>query len=573
MKRRDFIKHLPIGVAAASIPFSVGGFNATAFARNPALDALLNPQSDNGKILVLINLSGGNDGLNTVIPHQDPLYYNTYRPTLGFNPSIQADKAKLDVAPLRGDLSLNPMFQFTDTAASRSSKMHDMWKEGKLAIIQNVGYDDSNRSHFRSTDIWNTATDSNVIMSTGWLGRYLEKDYRETKKNEPPYIEYEYPFGVDTDDDPLAISIDFNSSNAFQGSKINMGIAVADPSKYTSAVLYTDDPVPATNYGDELGYVRNILVQSDLYGKRFNDIHFPGGQTPGNKVTYPAGNSLAQQLRKVAWCIARGMKTKVYFVTQGGYDTHIQQRSKTNETGQGRLLFELAEAISLFQEDIEKFGVADKVLGMTYSEFGRRVNENGSEGTDHGTCAPQFLFGTGVNGNVYGNNPSLTDLDMYQDLKHQFDFRQLYASVLTEWFGPSETFTKSVLNTPDLTKKSEFGFTFPVNGTGEMRSLFKNPTGVSEGTKATDRIFILSQNYPNPVVSETTIQFALSESATVKLEVFDSRGELVGTPVNDHLGRGEHPINFDTRRLASGTYYYRLDVNGAVETKAMKVVR
>ncbi|HEY6171801.1 MAG TPA: DUF1501 domain-containing protein, partial [Candidatus Kapabacteria bacterium] len=393
------------------------------------------------------------------------------------------------------------------------------------------------------------------------------------KKIEFPNNDYEYPFGVKDTDDPLAISIDFNSSNAFQGSKINMGIAVADPSKYTSAVLYTDDPVPASNYGDELGYVRNILVQSDLYGKRFNNTYFPNGQTPGNKVTYPAGNSLAQQLKKVAWCIASGMKTKVYFVSQMGYDTHIQQNSKDNQAGQGRLLFELAEAISLFQEDIEKFGVADKVLGMTYSEFGRRVNENGSAGTDHGTCAPQFLFGTGVNGNVYGNNPSLTDLDIYQDLKHQFDFRQLYASVLTEWFGPSETFTKSVLNTPDLTTESEFGYMFPVNGTGEMKSLFKPTTGVSNNSKVTDRTFILSQNYPNPVVGETTIPFALSESAMVKLEVFDSRGDLVGTPVNSHLGRGEHPINFDTRRLASGTYYYRIDVNGAVETKAMKVVR
>lgn len=560
MKRRDFIKHLPIGVAAASIPFSIGGFNASAFARNPALDALLNPQSDNGRILVLINLSGGNDGLNTVIPFQDQLYFENYRPKIGF--STQADRNDLlPKTSLRGDLALNPMFQFTDTTANRSSKMHDMWKDGKLAVIQNVGYDDSNRSHFRSTDIWNTATDSNVIMSTGWLGRYLEKQ------------EPSYPFDVSADDDPLAMSIDYNSSLAFQGSKINMGIAVADPSKYSSAVLYTDDPVPATNYGDELGYVRNILVQSDLYGKRFNNTYFPGGQTPGNKVTYPAGNSLAQQLKKVAWCIATGMKTKVYFVTQGGYDTHIQQNSKNNQAGQGRLLFELAEAISLFQEDIEKFGVADKVLGMTYSEFGRRVNENGSEGTDHGTCAPQFLFGTGVNGNVYGNNPNLTSLDNYQDLIHQFDFRQLYASVLTEWFGPSETFTKSVLNTPDLTKKSEFGFTFPVNGTGEMKSLFKQSAGVSNGSKATDRIFILSQNYPNPVVNETTIPFALSESAMVKLEVFDSRGDLVGMPVNANLGRGEHPINFDTRRLASGTYYYRLDVNGAVETKAMKVVR
>src|SRR5688572_6704067 len=147
MKRRDFIKHLPIGVAAASIPFSIGGFNASAFARNPALDALLNPQSDNGRILVLINLNGGNDGLNAVVPHQDPAY-DIQRKNIGFSSS--AEKTLLNATSLRGDLALNPMFQFNDTTANRSSKMHDMWKDGKLAIIQNVGYDDSNRSHFRS---------------------------------------------------------------------------------------------------------------------------------------------------------------------------------------------------------------------------------------------------------------------------------------------------------------------------------------------------------------------------------------------------------------------------------------
>ncbi len=404
MKRRDFIKHLPLGVAATAVPFSLGGSKAFAIGRNGALDKLLNTQSLNDRVLVLINLGGGNDGLNTVVPFQDPLYNTTYRKAIGF--STADDRTILQNTLLRNDIALNPMMQFNDTIANRSSKLHNLWKDGKLAVIQNVGYDDSNRSHFRSTDIWNTASDSQIIISTGWLGRYLEQERPD------------YPFDVVSGEDPLAISVDYAASLSFQGNKSMMGIAVNDPYNYTAAANYADDQPPANHYGDELGFIRNILVQSDIYGKRIKE-KFPAGESPRNNVVYPAGNPLAQQLKKVAWCIAKGMTTKVYFTAQYGYDTHVNQNSKDNQAGHGRLMFELAEAISLFQEDLEKFGVADRVIGMTYSEFGRRVNENGSSGTDHGTCAPQFVFGTNVNGELYGHNPDLANLDMYVDLIHR----------------------------------------------------------------------------------------------------------------------------------------------------------
>ncbi len=557
MKRRDFIKALPLGVAAASIPFAIPGFSGEAFGKSPLLHALLNGTSTDDRILVLINMSGGNDGLNCVIPFQDP-EYDIQRANIGFSSS--ADKAKLAGTSMRGNLALNPMMNYNWSQASRESKMMNMFNDGKLAVIQNVGYTNPNRSHFRATDIWNSASDEGIIVSTGWVGRYLEN----TRPN--------YPFDVQANEDPLALTVGYTTTLAFQGDKSIMGIAVNDPSNYTAASFYGDDTPPDTNFGHELGFVRNILTQSDVYGKRF-DALFPSGQQQKNNVTYPAANPLAQQLKKVAWCISKGMKTKVYFVQQGGYDTHIQQNSKDYTAGQGKLLFELAEAISLFQADIEAFGIADKVIGMTYSEFGRRVNENGSAGTDHGTCAPQFVFGSQVNGNVYGNNPNLTNLDIYADLKNQFDFRQLYASVLSDWFGGSDALRKAVLNKPEFTKQSpDFSFQFPVNGSGAMQSLIKTPAGVGSSSVA-DRIFILQQNYPNPVVSETTIAFNLSETSRVTLEVFDSRGELVATPVASTLGRGQHPINFDARRLSAGTYFYRLDVNGTVETKSMKVIR
>lgn len=570
MKRRDFIKHLPIGIAATSIPIAFPGFTGTAFGRNAMMDALLNGSQDTDRVLVLINLSGGNDGLNTCIPFYNQRYHDQ-RPKLKFG---QAELQGFQIRP--GEMAFNPMFQHTySTNANRKSTLLDMWKDGKFAIVQNVGYTDGSRSHFRSTDIWNTGSDSNLIVSTGWVGRYLET------------VKPDYPFpgpnGVEPTDDPLAMAIGYTPPLTFQGSKSVMGIAVNDPSAYNAAFLYDDDDPPANNYGDELQYVRNILVQSDIYGERFKTVHFPNGQTPPNNVTYPtpASNQLATQLKKVAWCIAKGMKTRVYFVQQGGYDTHVQQ-TKLDDAGHGALLFQLAEAISLFQKDLEGFGVADRVIGMTYSEFGRRVNENNNEGTDHGAAAPQFFFGNAINGELYGKHPNLTPykddpvngLDVYSDIRQEFDFRQLFAGVLTDWFGVDDIVRKAILNKPDFTSKTDFGFQFPVNGSTKTQSLIRPEFLASvPHTQEVDRIFVLDQNFPNPVQNQTTIPFRLSESATVRLEIFDSRGELVATPVEALLGRGEHPVTFDARRLGNGKYFYRLDVNGVVETKSMMVVK
>jgi uncharacterized protein (DUF1501 family) len=537
------------------VPIVFPGFTATAFARNPLLDSLLNAQSESDRILVLINLSGGNDGLNTCIPFGNDIYHQK-RPNIGYT---TAEQSLLTPNLLRpGMMALNPQL----------NKLMSLWNTGKLGVVQNVGYPEGSRSHFRSTDIWNTASDSNLIVSTGWVGRYLESLYPE------------YPLGT-IPADPLAMSMDYAPPLTFQGSKSMMGIAVPDPTSYTGAAFYTDDTPPNNNYGDELAYLRNILIQSFNYDKRFAE-KFKPGTPPTNNVAYPTGNTLAQQLKKVAWCIAAGMTTKVYFVSQGGYDTHIQQTSKDPLQGQGRLLLQLAEAISLFQADIEAFGAADRVIGMTYSEFGRRVEENSSAGTDHGAAAPQFLFGNAINGELYGEFPDLTPynagnpnvgLDVYSDIRAKFDFRQLFAGVLTDWFGEDDAKRKAILNKAEFTSQNDFGFQFPVNGSAKTQSLIKPEFLSVPQTQEVDRIFVLEQNYPNPVRSETTIAFRLSESANVRLEVFDSRGELIATPVQSNLGRGEHPVMFDARRLTNGTYFYRLDVNGMVETKSMTVVR
>ena len=282
-----------------------------------------------------------------------------------------------------------------------------------------------------------------------------------------------------------------------------MASAVIDPSKYNAAVNYTDDTPPNTNAGAELGFVRSILTASDAYGKRFKDVFAVSGSTT-NTVSYPSGNPLAMELQKVAWCIKGGLKTRVYFVTLGGFDTHVSQNTKDPAVGQGLLHKYLGEAISAFQKDIENMGFADNVIGMTYSEFGRRVNQNGSMGTDHGTAAPMFLFGKPINGELYGNNPKLdpANLDPYGDLIQQFDFRQVYAALLTQWFGVNDTLRKSILNKPEFTLTGDFkdatnGFQFPVNGSSAMQNLIRNPVQVGVSA-ARDVTFNLYQNQPNP---------------------------------------------------------------------------
>jgi len=557
MKRRDFLKTLPLGVAATAIPFSVNGlFSGKAFGRSPALDAILNSQSATNNILVIINLQGGNDGLNTIIPFQDPLYDHN-RGSIGYVSS--ADKALLTPYTLRsgGNLALNPPF---------GTDFYNMFKDGKLAIVQNVGYADGNLSHFRSTDIWNTASDSEIVVSTGWMGRYLESQ-----------VSAQYPLDVKAGDDPLAIQIDYSTSLAFQGTRAVMASAVYDPSKYNPVAYYTDDTPPANNYGNELSFIRGILTQSDVYGQRFKSV-FADPNATTNKVTYPTNNPLASTLQKVAWCINGGLATRVYFVTLGGFDNHVNEYSKDPTQGQGLLHKYLGEAIATFQSDIEAMGFGDNVIGMTYSEFGRRVNQNGSMGTDHGTAAPMFLFGKQINGELYGNTPKLdtASLDPNGNLVWQFDFRQIYAALLTQWFGANDTLRKSILNqsayttTPDF-KDAVNGFQFPVNGSGKMQNLIINPVGSVQSSAPLS--FTLYPNQPNPFTGLTTISFALSDGGQVMLEVFDSRGSLVSTVINSYLGRGENQVVFDGRQLPSGTYYCRLEVSGKTMTRQMTLVK
>jgi uncharacterized protein (DUF1501 family) len=371
------------------------------------------------RVLVLIYLNGGNDGLNTVIPLDQMSEYQSLRSNI----AIPENSAL--VLQNHINMGLHPsMIGFKN-----------LFTEGKLSIINSVSYPNPNFSHHRSTEIWMTATDSNVQSATGWAGRYLDNRF--------PNYPAAYP-SVEMDD-PIALQIGYVTSTALLGPTESMAIALNDPETFKLLIgeatpnIPTD--LPCCEAGDLISYIRKQKILSIGYADRIKHAADLGA----NYATYPVSNGLADQLKIVSRLIHGGLKTKVYLVTQDGYDTHANQVSTTPTTGlHANLLKDLSDAISAFQADLKLQNIEDRVVGMTFSEFGRRAKSNNSNGTDHGVAAPVFVFGNKIKQKVIGNNPDLTDLEN-NDIKMQIDFRRIYRDILQDWFGVSSQLTNQLL--------------------------------------------------------------------------------------------------------------------------------
>jgi uncharacterized protein (DUF1501 family) len=292
--------------------------------------------------------------------------------------------------------------------------------EGKLNVIQNVGYPNQNRSHFRSTDIWQTGSASNEVINTGWLGRYFDSyvmDYPEGYPNS------QYP-------DPFAITVGSIISETCQGFAANYSLALEDP--FGISPLLEDDDVnsdPTQGYGKDVNFVRTAIAQTNVYGTVISEAATKGT----NMVTYPTTNRLALQLKTIALLISGGLKTRIYVANIGGFDTHANQvdASDTTAGGHANLLSMLSEAIGLFQTDLSLQSLDQRVVGMTFSEFGRRIRSNGADGTDHGSAAPLFIFGSCVNPGITGDNPIINaTVDEQEGVAMQFDVRSVYGYIL-----------------------------------------------------------------------------------------------------------------------------------------------
>lgn len=503
-----------MGAAVAGTAFWMGRTPVQAYGQAPLLDALRRSNAD--RILVLVQLSGGNDGLNTVIPYEDDRYYQL-RPSLAI--------AKGDALPLTDTLGLHPALD----------PLMPLYGDGHLALVQGVGYPNADLSHFRSSDIWLTASDADEVKTTGWAGRYFDTVYPGFQ-DDPP-------------ETPLAVQIGSASPLLLRGANAQMGMSIASLELFeriaAAGVLFDTENLPDTSYGAEMAFVRSVANDAYTYAGQVQDAASVGS----NLATY-ANTQLAERLAVVAQLIRGNLGAQLYHVSISGFDTHANQPNMHTA-----LLSELAEAVGTFYTDLATDGRDAEVLVMTFSEFGRRVQQNGSNGTDHGTAAPLFLFGSGVAGGVYGDHPSLTDLDGGGNLRHHTDFRAVYATVLQHWFGVEAAVVAELLGTAF-----------------DPLPFIANPTA-AEPPPEVPQGLTLHQNYPNPFNPRTTISYTLAQPQAVRLRVYDTLGRAVQTLVDGPQAAGTYAFPFDAGHLPSGTYYYRLEAPAGTLTRSMVLLR
>ena len=403
MMRRDVLRQ---GLLLVSVGFAAPAFLAkTGFAA--PLASAATTRAGRG-ILVVVQLSGGNDGLNTVVPYADPLYRQ-------LRPQLAVPEAEV--------LALDDTVGFHPALAPLKAR----FDAGQLAVVRGVGYPNPDRSHFRAMDIWQTAEPA-AYATTGWLGRYLA-GCQCGEQAHPPAVSV-----------GQSVPRAFWTESLFVPALANLGSYrfQTDPRwpADRSAQLRTLRALDATH--EALRPYAALLRQQSLNALASADElqRVAGGWS--TSVEYP-NNQFAQGLKLIGQLIAGDLGARVFYVQLGGFDTHANQKN-THQ----RLLETLAGGLDAFQNDLEAMGRADQVLTMTFSEFGRRVKENGSQGTDHGTAEPMFLLGAALQGGLYGVQPPLDDLDS-GDPRYQVDFRAVYATVLDRWLGAS---VETVLGTP-----------------------------------------------------------------------------------------------------------------------------
>lgn len=519
MKRRDFLRY---STASAVLPTFINGLGVKAFAGQSSLmQALAKAADDNDHVLVMIQLFGGNDGLNMIVPLEN---YDSY-----LNARENIAIAEGSVLPFENTkkVGLHPAM----------TGLQDMYNDGKLCVVQSVGYPSTNYSHFRSADIWLSGSDANQYLTTGWAGRYLDTQYPD------------YPTNYPTEEapDPLAIQVGSITSPAFQGVNANDGIVISSATDFYNILTDIADPVPNTHAGTELAYIRLIAKQCDKYT---DAIKKAAAKVP-SQAEYP-DNELGNSLKIVARLVAGGLQTRMYMVSYGFFDTHAQQTTGGDNTkGQhADLLKGMSDAIKAFHDDLTNLKVSRRVVGMTFSEFGRRITSNASMGTDHGAAAPMLIFGDFVQQGVLGNTPDIPDnANVGDNLPMQYDFRSVYASLLEQWFCVDNTTLQTVL-------LKDYQRLPIVSGIacGTVTSIGE----VNDGSKD------LISNYPNPFDSATTITYKTKGGPTM-IQIFDTGGRLVALPVNQTMAAGEYTYTFKTDHLPAGIYYARLQ-NGVYQS-------
>jgi uncharacterized protein (DUF1501 family) len=552
MKRRDFLKIFP---AASVTPVVVNGFQMRPFANSKMARILSACEDVENRVLILIQLKGGNDGLNMLVPVQQYDLYAALRPSIripeaGANKYIELDSA----LPTPARVGLHPIM----------TGLKEMYDNGWVNVVQGVGYADMNGSHFKGTDIWLSGGDGtadNSNLTTGWMGRALQAMYPDVQGI--PTTEMPDPLGIQVGDPNP--SLGFHTDTQHQNV---LNLSGQDPAGFYSLIQTIGGApllnVPDTEYGDEIQYIQGIENALSLYAQRISDAFNAGSNAI---ASYPQ-TGLANQLKTIARLIKGGLKTKVYLCSMGGYDTHGAQvfENVTTSGNHANLLKEFADSVNTFFKDLDQLGIGDQVAACTFSEFGRCARENGSLGTDHGTLAPMFVFGKNIQAGVSGNNPNLgvlTQDNQLTDMQH--DYRQVFTTLLQDWLGANnfvleQTMFQGYNKIPAVDPAAVVTPDCYIGGTVSVFDPFarKRPLTV----------------FPNPAVHTTEVSFQSNESFDARLSLHSLGGSLVSAK----MVRVQSGANFylmDVASLPAGTYFVRLEnkYSGKAEVVKLSVAR
>jgi uncharacterized protein (DUF1501 family) len=418
--RRQFLRTTVLGSA---LSWTVPAFLANTFSalQSQAADSATQiATGKDGTILVVLQMAGGNDGINTVVPYSSD-YYHKARPRIG----LSADK----VLKLTDQVGFHPAM----------TGFKSLYDSGNLSVVQGVGYPNPNRSHFRSTEIWQTATDSDKFDKYGWIGRYFDNDCGGCDPTVGVAVEDQLPqsffskslkgvcmtnpqnYRFMPGDHPRPGQMDMVESSYEKLNDITITTAADENSGGSIGMLTGAKPMTG---GRAVDFIERTALDAQVSSDEIRKI----AAQVQNQAQYPA-SQLGSSLKLVAKLIGGGLPTRIYYVSQGGYDTHVNQVAT-----QQRLLGDLGDSVKAFVDDLKAQGNMQRVLVMTFSEFGRRVSENANGGTDHGAAAPIFIVGNKVSAGLHGAYPSLAPEDLYEgDIKYNVDFRSVYAGVLEGW--------------------------------------------------------------------------------------------------------------------------------------------
>lgn len=544
MKRRNFIKLSATASALTLLPNEV-------FALFKSAGMNTCPDNSNKKI-VLIQLAGANDGLNTIVPINQYDAYAALRPTLKLNNTGANAIINLDTTlSLQNQVGLHPTL----------TGFKNLYDSGFMRVIQGVGYPIQDKSHFKSTDLWLTGgdgTSANNVLNSGWVGRFLENYYAN-------FLTANYPLGIQ-----LGSS---ENSLGFHGEVehgMSLNINGQDPGGFYSVVNglggVAPTNIPDSEYGDLLQFILDNDTSTNVYAQTISAAFNAGT----NSVTY-ANTSLSNQLKSVAKFISGGLQTKVYLVKIGGFDTHdLQVQDSTNPHlgTHANLLNQVSEAVKSFITDLNNQNIGNDVVAVTFSEFGRKAAENGNLGTDHGEIAPMFVFGSAINPGVSGTNLNLGEAvaaNNFQLVTVQHDYRRVFSTLLQDWFGANN----ATLDATFYDNTNATGF-----ANNKVANLIK-PANIVPPSCYTSSLLTVNEFdtqdsiviYPNPATEILTI------SATSSIEmvtVYSVDGKLVGTYRNPFTSN-DYAIN--VQPFSVGLYVINVKTSNGSYSKKIIIRR